>query len=143
VLLDGASRNRTGDLLLAKQALSHLSYGPLTPDSTGFADFAVGPFEVASAASVPVGANSWPWTSEVSRSGSPSRRSICRAYIDSVRLGVGAHLTHEVRRGLPPGEWRPGEGARGGWGRAPGAGPPTFGVTQGVPLVGAKPMRLG
>ena len=25
---DGASRNRTGDLLLAKQALSHLSYGP-------------------------------------------------------------------------------------------------------------------
>ena len=25
---DGASRDRTGDLLLAKQALSHLSYGP-------------------------------------------------------------------------------------------------------------------
>jgi hypothetical protein len=24
----GASRDRTGDLLLAKQALSHLSYGP-------------------------------------------------------------------------------------------------------------------
>jgi hypothetical protein len=26
---DGASRDRTGDLLLAKQALSHLSYGPV------------------------------------------------------------------------------------------------------------------
>jgi hypothetical protein len=25
---DGASRDRTGDLLLAKQALSQLSYGP-------------------------------------------------------------------------------------------------------------------
>ena len=25
----GASRNRTGDLLLAKQALSQLSYGPV------------------------------------------------------------------------------------------------------------------
>jgi hypothetical protein len=28
---DGASRDRTGDLLLAKQALSHLSYGPVGP----------------------------------------------------------------------------------------------------------------
>ena len=28
MLKDGASRTRTGDLLLAKQALSHLSYGP-------------------------------------------------------------------------------------------------------------------
>jgi hypothetical protein len=28
VILDGASRDRTGDLLLAKQALSQLSYGP-------------------------------------------------------------------------------------------------------------------
>ena len=27
----GASRDRTDDLLLAKQALSQLSYGPLTP----------------------------------------------------------------------------------------------------------------
>ena len=27
----GANRDRTGDLLLAKQALSHLSYGPRTP----------------------------------------------------------------------------------------------------------------
>jgi hypothetical protein len=27
----GASRNRTGDLLLAKQALSQLSYGPAAP----------------------------------------------------------------------------------------------------------------
>ncbi len=27
-LRDGASRDRTGDLLLAKQALSQLSYGP-------------------------------------------------------------------------------------------------------------------
>ena len=29
----GADRFRTGDLLLAKQALSQLSYGPLTSDS--------------------------------------------------------------------------------------------------------------
>jgi len=28
---DGASRDRTGDLLLAKQALSQLSYGPVSP----------------------------------------------------------------------------------------------------------------
>ncbi len=28
---DGASRDRTGDLLLAKQALSQLSYGPAGP----------------------------------------------------------------------------------------------------------------
>ena len=28
IFWDGASRDRTGDLLLAKQALSHLSYGP-------------------------------------------------------------------------------------------------------------------
>ncbi len=28
LLSDGASRDRTGDLLLAKQALSQLSYGP-------------------------------------------------------------------------------------------------------------------
>ena len=28
-LKDGAKRDRTADLLLAKQALSHLSYGPL------------------------------------------------------------------------------------------------------------------
>jgi hypothetical protein len=27
--LSGASRDRTGDLLLAKQALSQLSYGPV------------------------------------------------------------------------------------------------------------------
>ena len=27
----GANRDRTGDLLLAKQALSQLSYGPVTP----------------------------------------------------------------------------------------------------------------
>ncbi len=29
--LSGASRDRTGDLLLAKQALSQLSYGPVRP----------------------------------------------------------------------------------------------------------------
>ena len=29
--ISGASRNRTGDLLLAKQALSQLSYGPVGP----------------------------------------------------------------------------------------------------------------
>jgi hypothetical protein len=29
----GASRDRTGDLLLAKQALSQLSYGPVTGGS--------------------------------------------------------------------------------------------------------------
>src|SRR6185312_7035272 len=35
-LPDGASRDRTGDLLLAKQALSHLSYGPAGgAESTG------------------------------------------------------------------------------------------------------------
>jgi hypothetical protein len=28
-LADGANRDRTGDLLLAKQALSQLSYGPV------------------------------------------------------------------------------------------------------------------
>ncbi len=31
----GANRDRTGDLLLAKQALSQLSYGPGTPQLTG------------------------------------------------------------------------------------------------------------
>ena len=31
VCASGASRDRTGDLLLAKQALSHLSYGPFAP----------------------------------------------------------------------------------------------------------------
>ena len=31
---DGASRDRTGDLLLAKQALSQLSYGPLTDQAS-------------------------------------------------------------------------------------------------------------
>jgi NAD(P)-dependent dehydrogenase (short-subunit alcohol dehydrogenase family) len=31
----GANRDRTGDLLLAKQALSQLSYGPLRPEFTG------------------------------------------------------------------------------------------------------------
>ena len=34
----GASRDRTGDLLLAKQALSHLSYGPVTNESSSAAD---------------------------------------------------------------------------------------------------------
>ena len=33
--LHGASRDRTGDLLLAKQALSQLSYGPVEPESNG------------------------------------------------------------------------------------------------------------
>ena len=32
---NGANRDRTGDLLLAKQALSQLSYGPRSPHSTG------------------------------------------------------------------------------------------------------------
>jgi hypothetical protein len=36
LFLSGASRARTGDLLLAKQVLSQLSYGPLVNDSTGF-----------------------------------------------------------------------------------------------------------
>jgi hypothetical protein len=31
----GASRDRTGDLLLAKQALSQLSYGPVPSEFTG------------------------------------------------------------------------------------------------------------
>ena len=31
----GASRDRTGDLLLAKQALSQLSYGPAGAECTG------------------------------------------------------------------------------------------------------------
>ena|SRR5436190_20022929 len=31
----GANRDRTGDLLLAKQALSHLSYGPVEPEFIG------------------------------------------------------------------------------------------------------------
>src|ERR1700730_2774199 len=31
----GANRDRTGDLLLAKQALSHLSYGPEMPSLSG------------------------------------------------------------------------------------------------------------
>src|SRR4051794_41240945 len=31
----GASRDRTGDLLLAKQALSQLSYGPIPAECTG------------------------------------------------------------------------------------------------------------
>jgi hypothetical protein len=31
VSTDGANRDRTGDLLLAKQALSQLSYGPVVP----------------------------------------------------------------------------------------------------------------
>jgi hypothetical protein len=31
--MDGASRDRTGDLLLAKQALSQLSYGPARDSS--------------------------------------------------------------------------------------------------------------
>ncbi len=30
--MNGANRDRTGDLLLAKQALSQLSYGPATPN---------------------------------------------------------------------------------------------------------------
>ena len=34
-LLSGASRDRTGDLLLAKQALSQLSYGPASAESNG------------------------------------------------------------------------------------------------------------
>jgi hypothetical protein len=38
----GANRDRTGDLLLAKQALSHLSYGPVRPEFTGrFAPFCI------------------------------------------------------------------------------------------------------
>ncbi len=32
--VSGASRDRTGDLLLAKQALSQLSYGPLAVESS-------------------------------------------------------------------------------------------------------------
>jgi hypothetical protein len=31
----GASRDRTGDLLLAKQALSQLSYGPVRAECSG------------------------------------------------------------------------------------------------------------
>ena len=31
----GANRDRTGDLLLAKQALSQLSYGPITLGGSG------------------------------------------------------------------------------------------------------------
>src|ERR1043166_6006124 len=37
---EGPNRHRTGDLLLAKQALSHLSYGPAAPEFIGrFAAF--------------------------------------------------------------------------------------------------------
>ena len=32
----GANRDRTGDLLLAKQALSQLSYGPVTGSAAGW-----------------------------------------------------------------------------------------------------------
>ena len=35
-ILSGASRDRTGDLLLAKQALSQLSYGPWSPQYTHY-----------------------------------------------------------------------------------------------------------
>ena len=41
---DGANRDRTGDLLLAKQALSQLSYGPWGPNyTTCKADFGWAP----------------------------------------------------------------------------------------------------
>jgi hypothetical protein len=48
----GASRDRTGDLLLAKQALSQLSYGPVEPESNGLL---VGVSWVQSAGCVPAG----------------------------------------------------------------------------------------
>jgi hypothetical protein len=35
VFVSGASRDRTGDLLLAKQALSQLSYGPVLFEFNG------------------------------------------------------------------------------------------------------------
>ena len=38
---DGASRDRTGDLLLAKQALSHLSYGPAGASSLAAVAFSL------------------------------------------------------------------------------------------------------
>jgi hypothetical protein len=50
--LDGASRDRTGDLLLAKQALSQLSYGPVEPESNGLL---AAVSWVQSAGSVPAG----------------------------------------------------------------------------------------
>ena len=44
MIVDGASRDRTGDLLLAKQALSQLSYGPWDPQYTRYgADFRSAP----------------------------------------------------------------------------------------------------
>jgi hypothetical protein len=48
------------------------------PDFTGSDGTALVPFTAARATSVPVGTNSTPWTSALRRSGSPSRRSICR-----------------------------------------------------------------
>ena len=44
--VDGANRDRTGDLLLAKQALSQLSYFPVssaTPPQCGYLDSNQGP----------------------------------------------------------------------------------------------------
>ena len=39
----GANRDRTGDLLLAKQALSQLSYGPFCPEFIGLIEGAFVP----------------------------------------------------------------------------------------------------
>ena len=93
VLRDGASRVRTGDLLLAKQALSQLSYGPVAPASLTPAVRPIG--QAPRASSRPRAPRSGtPPSATRTTSGRPARRS--RLAAKAARMPA-AHATAVVR----------------------------------------------
>jgi hypothetical protein len=73
----GASRDRTGDLLLAKQALSQLSYGPERAECTGGAGRSIRPPEKRGGrAPRPRGARPRAWTPPVPQHKAPQPDSV-------------------------------------------------------------------